>query len=162
MASTQSYEREKWIFIILAFMSIVAVAASVLFLTAITGGSLNRSRIISSAGTVKGIGVGVFWDSGCTNRVSSIDWGFLEPGSSKNISVYIKNEGNAPVTLSLNTTNWNPTSIQEENYMILSWDYVNQTISPNGAIPVTLTLDVSFSIQNVTDFSFDIIITGTG
>lgn len=163
MASAQAYRREKWVFIILALMSIMIVAASVLFLTTITGGSLERSTTVGSAGTVKAVGVGVFWDISCTKRVSLINWTLVEPGSLNNATVYIRNEENSPVTLNLNTTNWNPTSIQEENYMILKWDYANQTLKPNdNAIPVKLTLVVSSSIQGITDFSFDIIITGTG
>jgi hypothetical protein len=163
MASAQTYEREKWFFIIIALMSIIIVAVSVLFLTTITGGSLERSTTIGSAGTVKAVGVGVFSDSNCTNRVSSISWSFVEPGSLNNATVYIRNEENSPVTLNLNTTNWNPTSIQEENYMILTWDYANQTLKPNdNALPVKLTLAVYSNVTGITDFSFDIIITGTG
>jgi hypothetical protein len=159
MASTQSYEREKWIFIILAFMSVMAVAASVLFLTAITGGALNRSRSISNTGTVKGIGVGVFWDGSCTNQVSSIDWGFVEPGSSYNKPVYIRNEGTATVTLTLNTTNWNPSNAS--NYITLSWNYTSQAVAPKAVIPVTFTLTVAANTTGIEAFSFDIIVTGT-
>jgi len=161
MASAQTYEREKRVFTVLAIMSIIIVAVSVLFLTTITGGLLQRSTTLGSAGTVKGVGVGVFWDSSCTNRVSSINWSLVEPGSLNNATVHIKNEGNSPVTLSLNTTNWNPTNAP--NYIKLTWDYANQTIKPNdNALPVKLTLAVYSNITGITDFRFDIIITGTG
>jgi len=160
MASAPAY-REKWVFVVIALMSIIIVAVSVLFLTTITGGLLQRSTTVGSVGTVKGVGVGVFWDSGCTNRVSSINWSLVEPGSLNNATVYIKNEGNSPVTLNLNTTNWNP--MNAPNYMKLRWDYANQTIKPtDNALRVKLTLAVYSNITGITNFRFDIIITGTG
>jgi hypothetical protein len=160
MASNQEYNREKWIFIIIAFTSILAVAASVIFFIAITGGSLQRSTTVNSTGTVKGVGVGVYWDSGCTNQVSSINWGLVAPGSLNNETVYIRNEGTAPVTLSLTTGNW---TTGASNYIALKWNYSNKTtIQPNIAIPVTLTLEVYPNIANITSFSFDIVITGSG
>ena len=54
-----------------------------------------RSRTISNAGSVKAIGVGVYWDQACTSTVSSIDWGIMEPSGNVNKTVYIRNEGNA-------------------------------------------------------------------
>jgi len=160
MASDPAYNREKRVFIVLALMSIIIVAVSVLFLTNITGGLLQRSTTVGSTGAVKGVGVGVFWDSKCTNRVSSINWSLVEPGSLNNATVYIRNEGNAPVTLSLKTENWNP--ISASNNLTLNWNYAGQNISPNEAVQVKLTLVVSSSIKGITNFSFDIIITGTG
>ena len=47
--------------------------------------SWTKSRTISNMGYVKAIGVGVYWDQNCTNAVSAIDWGILEPGSTKNV-----------------------------------------------------------------------------
>lgn len=115
---------------------------------------------LHSTGTVKGIGVGIYWDSGCTNRVTSIDWGLAEPGTIQNKTVYIKNEGNANVTLALQTSNWSPTNAT--TYISVSWTYNNQTILVNQAIPVTLRLTIASNVTGITTFSFDMLVTAVG
>ena len=123
-------------------------------------GLLTATRTIGSHGSVKAIGVGVYWDASCTSEVSSVDWGVIEPGSSANVTVYIKNTGNSPVTLTLSTDNWNPT--EASSYMTLTWDYGGQSIEAGGVVQVTLSLAVASNVSGITDFSFDIIITGSG
>jgi hypothetical protein len=115
---------------------------------------------LSSVGTVKALGVGVYWDNACSQAVSSIDWGLAEPGAVKNVTVYNRNEGNAPITLSLQTSNWSPANASD--YISLSWNYGGQTIGPNQVVAVTLSLSISSSIEGITTFSFDIVIVGSG
>ena len=119
-----------------------------------------RNRTISNAGSVKTIGVGVYWDQALTNPVASINWGTLEPGLNVNRTVYIRNEGNTAATLNMTTSNWNPSNAS--SYMTLSWDYAGQTLSVNEVRQVKLTLFVSASITGITDFSFDITIAANG
>ena len=119
-----------------------------------------RNRTISNAGSVKTIGVGVYWDQALTNPVASINWGTLEPGSNVNRTVYIRNEGNSAATLSKATSNWNPANAS--NYMTFSWDYGGQTLSVNQVVQVKLTLAVSQNIAGITSFSFDITIAANG
>jgi len=102
------------------------------------------------------VGVGVYWDNNCGNTVSFVDWGIVEPGSVKNVVVYVRNEGNSPVSLSMFGDNWNPS--EASNYMTLSWDYASQTVDPQEVVQTTLTLSTSPSIEGITNFSFDIII----
>jgi len=118
------------------------------------------NRTISNAGSVKAVGVGVYWDAGLTNKVSSIDWGLVEPGSNENASVYVRNEGNSIVNLTLSTSNWNPSNAS--TYMTLTWDYGGQSLSVGEAVQVTLTLWISSNIQGITNFSFDIVIMASG
>lgn len=122
--------------------------------------SIQTSRTISNAGAVKGIGVGIYWDSTCTNRTSLVNWGLLDPGSNKNITVYVRNEGNAGVTLSKATQNWNPSTAS--SYMTLNWNYAGQTLSVNQVLQIKLTLVVPSTTSGITNFSFDITITATG
>jgi len=122
--------------------------------------SVQTNTKISNAGSLKAIGVGVFWDAGLTNRVSSIDWGILEPGSNVNKTVYIRNEGNIAAKLSMTTSNWSPSNAS--NYITLNWNYGNQTLNVNEAIQVKLTLSISSSIVGITNFSFDITIAASG
>jgi len=109
---------------------------------------------------VKTIGVGVYWDSNCSSRVSSINWGIIEPGEQKNVSIFIRNDGNANITLSLSTEDWNPANAM--NYMTLTWNYNGQPLSFNQVIPVTLTLSLSSNATGITSFSFAMIFSGTG
>jgi hypothetical protein len=118
------------------------------------------NRTITNAGSVKTIGVGVYWDQAMTNPVSSISWGSIEPGSNVNKTVYIRNEGNAPATLSMTTSNWNPSSAS--SYMTLGWNYGGQTLAVNEVRQVIFTLAVSSSVTGVTSFSFDITIAANG
>jgi hypothetical protein len=57
------------------------------------------SSTISSVGTFKAIGIGVYWDENSTSNVNTLDWGLLTPGSTKSYVVYISNEGVVPLTL---------------------------------------------------------------
>jgi len=128
------------------------------FLLNTIGGQLLFSTSLESHGTIQTIGVAAYRDSACTTPVSNVDWGKIAPGSSSTNTVYVKNEGNSDLTLSLAATNWNPTSAQ--SYMTLSWNYAGQTIAPNQVIQVTLRLSVSQSISGISNFYFDIVITG--
>ena len=116
--------------------------------------------VIPNTGTVRTIGVGVYWDSGCTSEVTSIDWGTIDVGATENMAVYIKNEGTDPVTLSLSTENWDPSSASSD--ISLTWNYGGQALAVDGVIQVTLSLAVSETIEGITSFSFDIVITGSG
>jgi hypothetical protein len=121
--------------------------------------SMQTNMKISNQGALKAVGVGVYLDSGLTNKVSSIDWGVLEPGSNVNKTVYIRNEGNAAATLSLTTSNWSPSNAS--NYLTLTWNYGDQTLNVNEAIQVKFTLSASSSVTGITNFSFDITITAS-
>jgi hypothetical protein len=138
----------------------IGVFAIVLASIAVVYALTSVSVYLSSVGTVKAVGVGVYWDSGCSQAVSSIDWGLADPGSVKNVTFYVKNEGNAPVTLSLQTSNWNPA--EAADYISLSWDYGGQAIGVNQVVAVTLSLSISSNIQGITTFSFDIVVVGSG
>jgi len=122
-------------------------------------GVLVATRTISNTGNVKAIGVGVYWDSGCTNVTSSINWGAVDPGVTKNVTIYVKSEGSVVVKLSMTTANWNPASAS--SYVTLSWNRENYVLSSGSVVQAVLTLSVSSTISGVLNFSFDIIITGT-
>lgn len=121
------------------------------------------SRTLSSTGSIQiqtSSGITVYSDSQCTTQLTAITWGTLTPGASQNVVCYIKNEGSTPTTLSLQTSNWSPTTAQ--TYLGLVWNYNNQPIAASSSVAVTLTLTVSSSISGITNFGFDITITGSG
>lgn len=139
---------------------ILAVVMTVIVVSVLATTLLMAYRRVPNTGNVEGVGVGVYWDDDCTDNVTSINWGFLEPGATSNKTVYIKNEGNLPVVLNITTDNWSPTLAYEN--ITLSWNREGYVL--NTTVPVTqavLTLSVSPDISGVTNFTFDIIITGT-
>ena len=117
------------------------------------------SKTLSSTGTIETIGVGVYTDIQCSSPLTSIAWGTLEPGENQSVICYIRNEGDLPSTLSMYTSNWNPSSA--ENYLTLSWNYNGGYINPDNSVQVTFTLSVDESIEGVTSFAFDITIVGS-
>jgi len=145
---------------LLAPVLTASVLAVVILCSPLILGLLATTKTVGNQGAVKALGVGVYSDSNCSSAVSAINWGAVEPGTSKNSTVYVKNQGNAPVTLSMSTANWNPANAS--NYLTLSWDYGGQAIDPGAAVRVTLTLSMSAAIKGIDSFSFDIIITATG
>jgi len=143
------------------FGVIVAIALTGIFVSALAASLLIAYQSVPSTGNVKAVGVGVYSDSGCNNNVTSIDWGFLEPGTTINKTVYIRNNGNVPVTLNITTNGWNP--ISAHDYITLSWNregYVLGTGQSTRVAQAFLTLSVSSNTTGITSFSFDIIITG--
>jgi hypothetical protein len=137
--------------------TVLAIAVMGMVVSAL--GALVATRTISNYGNVSAVGVGVYWDSSCTNMVLSIDWGALEPGASVDKTIYIKNEGSLPVLLSLTTENWSPASAS--SYMTLSWTRESYVLNSGSVVQAVLTLSVSSGVSEITDFGFDIIISGT-
>ena len=121
---------------------------------------LTISRPIEIRGAMKAIDVEVYWDSGYTDTVSAVNWTVLEPGDSVEKTVYVKNTGNAPLTLKMTCSGWDP--IEAEDQITLSWDKEGAELGPYAIVAAVLTLSVSPSISEITDFSSSIIIEGTG
>lgn len=146
---------------------IIAIAAVSLVAYTLALGLFNSASspvqtrdTISSGGAVKAIGVMVYSDVNAANRLTSIDWGIVEPGENKNVICYIRNEGNFAVTLSLLTENWSPSNASQ--YIALSWNYYGHSIGLGEIVEVTINLAVSDSVSGITDFSFDVVIVGSG
>ena len=137
-----------------------ATICIVLFVTLGTiTGLFDASKTVSYADSVRGLGVGIYWDQGCANRTLSLDWGLIEPGSNNTLTVYIRNEGKSAVSLWITTSNWNPSAAL--GYMSLDWNYSGQILGVDQVIPLELILSVSPTISEIDHFSFDIIITTT-
>jgi len=120
------------------------------------------SKKLSSAGSIQiqtSAEIGVYSNYQCTTPLTSLSWGTLEPGGSQTRDCYIKNEGDTALTLSLETSNWNPT--EAASHLTLNWNYNENPVDPDAVVHVTFTLSVSPNIQGITSFSFDINIVGT-
>jgi hypothetical protein len=92
--------------------------------------------------------------------MTSMNWGSLAAGGTATQTVYVKNTGSAPMTLSLATSNWNPTVAS--SYITISWNQQGTQLAPEQAVAATLTLTVSPSITGITSYSDTITISGTG
>ena len=62
------------------------------------------------------------------------------------------------VVLGMTAGNWNPASAS--SYITLSWNRENYLLNSGSVVQAVLTLSVSSGVSGVTNFSFDIIITG--
>ena len=146
-------DMQKTMVITLTLLAMSALAASTFALQTTT-------KTIPSGGSIKGVGVGVYWNSMCTNATTSIPFGLLEPGASKSYTLYLKNEGNTAVTLSMLAQNWSPSAAG--TYMTVFWNREGASIGAGQTISCILTLSVSPSIQGIDTFALDIVITGQG
>jgi hypothetical protein len=89
---------------------------------------------------------------------SSIDWGILSPADNKTEDILITN--NAPVAqkLSVTTAAWVPANASD--YISLTWNYSGFPVAAKGSIPVALVIHVDPLIFGISNFTFNIIISG--
>jgi hypothetical protein len=140
--------------------AIIAIVVIGLVLTATSAGLLSVSQSVSSSGTVTAVNVGVYSDLGCTQTLTSIDWGSIARGGSVTRTIYVKNTGDAQITLSMTKTSWNPPSANGP--ITLTWNKESTTLTAGQSTAATLILSVSSSISGITIFSVNIVITGSG
>jgi len=100
--------------------------------------------------------IGVYDDPSCSVTCSSIYWGTLNPGDTGNHTIYIRNEDLTPITLTLNTTNWDP--FEAQNYLNLTWDYNGSALASQEVREITLLLHVDPDVTGITNFAFNIVI----
>lgn len=115
---------------------------------------ISNVSAIGTSGTL-----GIYWNSNCTTKVTSIDWGNMTPGQEKTTTFYIRNEASSPTFLAGIDKNWNPTTAQ--SYIHFTFDSDDQKIQAGQTKKVTCTLTVSIEITNISNYSFDILLQGT-
>lgn len=121
---------------------------------------LTDNNVTSNVSAVVPVGVGVYWDSGCTDAVEKIGWGVLSPDSISSVDIHVRNEEEETVLfLFLNTLSWNPP--ETSLFMTLSWNYDREEIVANDTLLLRLTLSVSSDITGITEFGFYITIFGS-
>jgi hypothetical protein len=132
--------------------------AAVVKLTDSNGdGYLDATSIAEAVGFGKSIDV--YSDVNCMNSLQSIDWGMLSPGDRKNVTIYVRNEGESSTVLALNSSGWTPT--EAPNFMRISWSYSGSAVGPGQIMIIMLTLTVDPSINGVTNFSVNIDVTSS-
>lgn len=103
---------------------------------------------------------GVYHDVTGTSEVKQIDWGIMEPGSSGEFTLWVKNEDVNPVMVHLSTGDWVPETAAD--FFTVSWNWGDAPLYPSMSRKVTITLTVDPGITQVTDFSFNIVLTSGG
>ncbi len=139
--------------------AIIAVAIVGILLTVTTAGLLSTYQTVPLSGTITAVNLGVYSDSACTQTVTALNVGALNPGGTATQTVYIKNTGTVPETLTMTINNWNPTTAS--SYLTLTWNRQSTVLNAGQSIQATLTLTVASSTGSLTNFGCDVTFTGT-
>jgi hypothetical protein len=119
---------------------------------------LSSSFAIKNQGTIKAIGISVYKDSGCTQQLTSIDWGLIGVGETKTIPAWLRNEGTITVSVIMSGGNWVPSV--SSSALSLSWDSQNTQVNAGSVKAVAFSLK---ALNNgTTNFAFDIVVVGSG
>jgi hypothetical protein len=141
------------IVIILIVVALSLIASTVAVIT------VNQS--VTSSGTITtSPNIGVYSDSGCTNNMTTVNWGNIAAGGTSSQTVYVKNTGTGTMNLNLATSNWSPAGAN--TYITITWNQQGTQLTAGQSTSATITLSVSSSITGITNFSNTITISGTG
>jgi hypothetical protein len=144
---------------LLLFVS-VSLAVGLVVGSALTYAALQVSFSIPTSGSVFAVNVGVYSDSACTQNLTSISWGSVSPGASVSLTVYVKNTGNTPIALSMATAGWSPAAANGP--ITIAWNKESAVLNASQSTAATITLSTSSAISGITDFSVNVIVTGSG
>jgi hypothetical protein len=137
----------------------IIILASVSILTAYSATTTSKS-VPSNGKITTTTGLGIYKDSKCTQTLSAIDWGNITAGNTATYTIYVKNTGTTKQNLTIATNNWTPTAAAQ--YLSITWNRNNTTLTSNQVVSASLNLTVSADIDSsITTFSNNIIITGT-
>jgi hypothetical protein len=126
---------------------------------AVTIAVMSVSKAVPSSGSIVAVGdIRVYSDADGKTLLTVAGWGLVKPGCSANITMYVKNDANCPMMLSLSSNNTVPADLN--SYSSFSWDYNGVALAAGQLQKVTLFFS-AFSGAPGGDFSFNIIITGT-
>lgn len=140
--------------LILSLVFCLGFIANLVFTT------LTKTVQLHSTASLKLIGVSVYSDVNGLEPVIDLYWGSVEPNQTVTLTVYVKNDGNTPITLIIYADNWQPLTAQ--NYLTFSTDYANQTIYPANLLQINFHLHIDPNIIGITTFSFDIYVQAIG
>ena len=140
-------------------MAVIALTITAVALILTTAAVLSNNQTVPLNGTINAVNLGVYSDNACTQTATALNVGTLNPGTTTNQTVYIKNTGNVPETLTMTTNKWNPTNASSS--LTLTWNRQNTVLNADQSIQATLTLTAASSTGSLTTFSCDVTLTGT-
>jgi len=142
----------------IATPAIVIIAITGLLVTMTTLGALSDSMNLSLSGAITTVNVDAYTDSACTVPCTALNVGAVTPGSSVTRTIYIKNSGTVPVTLTMGTSGWSPSNAG--SYVTVSWDCQNDILAAGGSTPAVLTVAAASNVGSLTAFGCTVTITG--
>jgi hypothetical protein len=140
-------------------IAIMAIALAGLMITLAATAALSDSQTVPLSGTITTVNVDAYTDSACTIPCTSLSVGNVAPGSTVTQTIYIKNAGTVPMTLTMTVSNWSPSNAN--TYLTLSWNRQSTVLAAGASTPATLTLTVASNTGSLTTFSCSVTITGT-
>jgi len=132
-----------------------------LLLMSMAFGTACIPQLASADGVVKPLKIGLYWDEECTNPVSSIFFGIIAKGGSRNVTLWLKNNSMEKGLISWGSANFNPSSngISEtwerkvgDSVYIASWHKRMKTLD---LWEIRYTLHVAHDTQ-VGNYSWDL------
>ncbi|HLN89349.1 MAG TPA: hypothetical protein VK253_04720 [Candidatus Binatia bacterium] len=140
-------------------LSILALVTAAVVLTLTTMAALSANQNVPYSGTVTAVNLGVYTDSNATQNCTSLSSVTISPGSTSTQTVYIKNTGNVPETLTMAVNNWNPPNAG--SYLTLTWNRQDTVLNAGQIIQATLTLTAASNTGSLTSFGCAVTFTGT-
>ena len=140
-------------------IAIIALTITALALILTTAAVLTTNQTVPLSGTINAVNLGVYSYSACTQTVTSLNVGTLNPGGTGTQTVYVKNTGNVAETLTMTTGNWVPSGAGSS--LTLSWNRQSTVLAAGASIQATLTLTAASNTGTITTFSCDVTLTGT-
>jgi hypothetical protein len=147
-----------------ALIPLIVLVFIAVTLSAVTAGVLIAQQNIPNSGNVGGnitstIDIRVYNDPDATIICTTIDWGNLNSGDTATKTIYIKNMGNISETLSMTATNWTPSTATQSLY--LTWNQEGAVLAAGEVVPATIILKIASDTGDISDFSFNMVISGT-
>jgi hypothetical protein len=149
-----------------ALIPLITLVFTAIALSAVTAGVLIAQQNVPAPGQLGGggittntVNVGVFSDPQATTLCTNIDFGNLNSGNIVTKTIYIKNTGNITETLSMTVTDWNPSTATSS--LFLTWNQENAKLQAGATVPATLTLNIAADTGDLSDFNFNIVISGS-
>jgi uncharacterized protein YybS (DUF2232 family) len=137
----------------------IALIITAIALTATTAAVLTTNQTVPLNGTINAVNLALYSDSACTQTLTTLNVGTINPGATATQTVYVKNTGNVPETLTMTTANWNPSNASTS--LTLSWNRQSYVLPAGQSISAILTLTAAANTNGLTTFSCDVTLTGT-
>jgi hypothetical protein len=108
---------------------------------------------------INAVGVEAYSNSACTQPVTSLNVGYVNPDTVVNQTIYVKNSGTMPITLTMIANSWSPTATP--SCLTLTWNRQNYILDAEDSVSATLMLSVASDKVGVTTFNCNVTIVGT-
>ena len=139
-------------------IAIIALVITIMFLT-LTTVTAAQSQSNNTQRKITTVNLGIYSDSACRHTVTTLNFLNINPGSTVKQTIYVKNTGNVPETLTMTVNNWSPSSVS--TYLSYSWNRQNTVLAAGATIQATLTLKAASNTGSLTNFRADVTFTGT-